>query len=391
MNILTYTTLFPNLADPNLGVFVRNRLRHLVASGKVNARVVAPVGWFPFKHGIFGKYARFASAPDRENQDGLGVYHPRFPIVPKIGMNWTPDFLAAFSKRTIRKLIQSGFDIDLIDAHYFYPDGVAAAKLKKWLNKPLVITARGTDINLIPRYKKPRQRILYAAEAADAIITVCAALKDALIDLGVDESKITVLRNGVDLQMFKPAYNRQFLRHKLRMYNTTLLSVGRLDENKGHHLVIEALAELPGIDLVIAGIGEEEAALRRLVSEHGLGTRVTFLGAVSQRKLCDYYAAADTLVLASSREGWANVLLEAMACGTPVVATRVWGTPEVVTKPEAGILCESRTVESLATSISRLFTNYPDREATRRYAEQFSWDATTAGQLDIFNHLISCS
>jgi glycosyltransferase involved in cell wall biosynthesis len=112
--------------------------------------------------------------------------------------------------------------------------------------------------------------------------------------------------------------------------------------------------------------------------------RVEFLGAVPQSQLRSHYGCADALVLASSREGWANVLLESMACGTPVVASRVYGTPEVVAAPEAGVLMAERTPQGVADAVNALRANYPDRAATRRYAEGFSWDDTTAGQIRVF-------
>lgn len=388
IRILTYSTLFPNAAVPHHGIFVRNRLNHLRATGQVEAAVVAPVEWFPFKHAMFGEYAKFAKAPSFERQDELAVYHPRFPVIPKVGMNLAPSLLASFSKSSIKRLLRQGFDFDLIDAHYFYPDGVAAAKLKKWLNKPLVITARGTDINLIPKYKKPRQKILQAAQTADAIITVCAALKDAIVELGVDAEKVTVLRNGVDLHKFQLPHDRDALRTQLNLDKPTLLSVGHLIERKGHHLVIEAMQQLPDYQLLVAGSGVEEKSLRDLVGQYGLLDRVTFLGALPQDELIQYYSAVDALILASSREGWANVLLESMACGTPVVATPVWGTPEVVANPVAGVLTEDRSAQAIARAVQRLFAAYPDRNKTREYAEQFNWDATSQGQLEIFQRVI---
>jgi glycosyltransferase involved in cell wall biosynthesis len=102
-----------------------------------------------------------------------------------------------------------------------------------------------------------------------------------------------------------------------------------------------------------------------------------------------YYGAADALVLASSREGWANVLLESMACGTPVIASNVWGTPEVVASPDAGILMSERTPQGLVQAVHALRASYPQHEATRRYAEKFSWDDTTQGQIKLFQKILA--
>ncbi len=389
MRILLFSTLYPSSIKPRHGVFVEQRLRKLLSSGQVEARVVAPVPWFPSSNARFGSYADFARIPAREVRHDIEVQHPRYLLLPRVGMSSAPFFIAASAIASIKKLIRQGHDFDLIDAHYYYPDGVAAAMIGHYFNKPVVVTARGTDINLIPQYRLPRRMIRWAAGKVDASITVCQALKDEMVAMGIDAGSITVLRNGVDLQMFRPVEDRTRLRARLAIEGRTLLSVGHHIERKGHHLIIEAMQKLPDTKLLIAGDGEEEARLKALTGKLGLEQRVRFLGAVSQEQLRDFYAAADALVLASSREGWANVLLESMACGTPVVATRVWGTPEVVAVPEAGVLIEQRTADAIAAGVQALFASYPDRKATRQYAEQFSWDFTTRGQLALFRRIIA--
>jgi len=380
MKILTFSTLFPNREKPGHGIFVETRLRHLVASGRVESRVVAPVPWFPLPNERFGDYAKLARVPRAEVRHGIPVAHPRYPVLPKVGMNVAPVFLAQTVKPAIGRLIDEGFDFDLIDAHYFYPDGVAAAMLGRYFNKPVVITARGSDITLLPRYRLPRRMIQWAAGRAAAIITVCNALRDEVIALGVDPARVVSLRNGVDLDLFRPT-------ERTPGQPFTLVTVGHLVPVKGQELIIGALPMLPGVRLVVAGDGPRRGMLEALASELGVAERVSFLGAVPQSQLRAHYGAADAMVLASSREGWANVLLESMACGTPVVASRVWGTPEVVAAPEAGILMAERSPQGVADAVDALRANYPDRAATRRYAERFSWDETTAGQLRLFEQV----
>ena len=387
IRLLTFSTLYPNSIQPSHGIFVETRLRKLLESGRVEAKVVAPVPWFPLSHAGFGKYADFAKVPSRENLHNINIFHPRYPLLPKIGMNLAPISMAAACMPIIRQLIRQGRDFDLIDAHYFYPDGVAAAFIGRQLGKPVVITARGTDINLIPEYGIPKKMILWAASQAAGMITVCQALKDAMVDLGIPEARIVPLRNGVDLDLFSPV-DRAAEREALGLAQPTLLSVGHLVERKGHDIAIRALERLPECRLLIAGNGEARESLEQLARQIGVSDRVTFLGALSQPDLRRYYGSADALVLASSREGWANVLLEAMACGTPVIATNVWGTPEVVAAPEAGVLMAERTPEALADAARALFAHYPDHQATRRYAEQFSWDATTRGQIELFEKVL---
>lgn len=387
LRLLTFSTLFPNAAAPSHGIFVENRLRHLLASGEAETRVIAPVPWFPSRNPRFGAYSAYAAAPRREHRHGIDIDHPRYPLIPKIGMTITPALLYLWALPAVRRLLASGYDFDLIDAHYFYPDGVAAALIARRLGKPVTITARGTDINLIPAYSLPRRQILWAAARAQGMITVCQALKDEMATLGIDSDRITVLRNGVDLDLFRPA-DRDSLRSRYGLTRPTLISVGHLIERKAHDLVIEALPYLPEFELLIVGDGPEDAKLRALAARLNVADRVQFMGRRPHDELPGLCAAADALVLASSREGWANVLLEAMACGTPVVASNVWGTPEVVAVPEAGRLMAERTGKSIAEATADLFANLPDRAATRRYAEGFSWDATTRGQLDLFRGIL---
>jgi len=388
MKILTFSTLYPHAASPNHGIFVETRLRHLLASGKVESKVVAPVPWFPSSDPCFGEYAVFARAPREEQRCGIDVVHPRYVTVPKVGMSIAPFLLAAGACSTLKSIMRRGYDFEIIDAHYFYPDGVAAAMLGRWLDVPVVITARGTDINLLPQFAIPRRMIVWAARRAAALVTVSAALKAALVQLGIEAGKISVLRNGVDTRLFRPA-DREAERKRLRLAGTVLLMVGNLLANKGHDVVLRTLREFPDACLLVIGEGREERNLKRLAGVLGIQDRVKFLGSVPQEQLGAYYGAADALVLASSREGWPNVLLEAMACGTPVVSTRVGGTPEIVAASEAGVLANERSEHGIAEALRRLFRNYPDRRLTRLYAERFGWDETTRGQLQLFEGVLA--
>jgi len=284
MRILTFTTLFPNAAKPHHGIFTETTLRHQLATGEVMAKVVAPIPWFPSGHRIFGEYGVLRRAPDVEVRVGVEVYHPRYAVVPKIGMYATPFSLACSARRTIGRLLDEGHDFDVIDAHYFYPDGVAAALLGKYFNKPLVISALGTDINLIMRFPLARRMIRWAGEQASAMITVCDALRNEMIRFGMDGRRITTLRNGIDLELFRPG-DRTALRKTFGLDGFTLLSVGHLDPRKGHDHVIAALPALPGVRLLIAGSGPDLKKLQTLAVTLGVADRVTFLGAMPQDRL----------------------------------------------------------------------------------------------------------
>ena len=374
---------------PHHGIFVENRLRNLLASGEVASLVVAPVPWFPFGHKAFGRYAPFARVPREERRHGLAVLHPRYPMLPKLGMSSTPFLMYAALRNMFAEILKARFRFDLIDAHYFYPDGVAAVMLGRELGKPVVVTARGTDVNLLPEYRLPRRLVRWAAARAAGVAAVSQALRERLIDLGVPGSRVEVLRNGVDLKLFAPQ-DRAVARRELGLHPDApiVLSVGSLIPVKAVDLVVRATAALARATLVIVGDGPEKPALQRLARDLSLEQRVRFLGAMAQPRLASAYNAADVLVLASVREGFPNVLLEALACGTPIVATAVGGMPEIVRAPAAGRLVQERTPEAIAAALHAVLANPPARAAVRAYAERFAWGPTTAGQIRLFRSIL---
>jgi teichuronic acid biosynthesis glycosyltransferase TuaC len=387
LRLLTFSTLFPNAEQPNHGIFVENRLRHLLASGQASSEVVAPVPFFPSGSAVFGSWGRLARVPHHEVRHETEVHHPRYPVIPRVGMSLAPMLLYRAMGPFLERLLAGSTRVDAIDAHYLYPDGVAAVWLGQRFGLPVVITARGTDVSLIPHYRVPRRLIRGAMAGAAALIAVSTALKLAMAELGAPAEKVTVLRNGVETAVFTPPADRAAARATLGLTRPTLISVGHLIERKGHDLVIQALRDLPEWELIVVGEGPERSRLAGLIQTLGLSERARLLGARPHKELPALYGAADVLVLASSREGWANVLLESMACGTPVVATNIWGNPEVVQDRAAGVIVE-RSAGAIAEGVRRLAAGRPNRAATRAYAEQFSWDETTSGQLALFRRVV---
>jgi len=383
IRLLTFSTLYPNGAAPNHGIFVETRLRHLVLHQTATSTVLAPVPFFPLRASFFGTWSRHARAPRREERFGLTVHHPRYLVIPRLGMSAAPFLLYQAAARALRHLLAQGQAFDAIDAHYLYPDGVAAVWLGRRFGLPVILTARGSDVTSYPDHPVPRRLITRAIAEADALIAVSESLKCRLIELGAEPDRVTVLRNGVDSAFFRPL-PRPEARAKLGLVRPAIVSVGHLIERKGHHRVIAAMPSLPDLDLLIVGEGPERARLAALAARLKLGGRVRFVGAVPQSDLAPYYSAAEALILASSREGWANVLLEAMACGTPVVASNVWGNPEVVQAREAGLITPANTPEAIASAVQDLLGAPPARAATRAYAERFGWEATSAGQIKVF-------
>ena len=375
---------------PHHGIFVESRLRNLVASGEVAALVVAPVPWFPFEHKALGRYGSFARVPREEQRHGLTVLHPRYPLMPKVGMSSAPVLMYAALRHLFAEILKARFRFDLIDAHYFYPDGVAAALLGRSLGKPVVITARGTDVNLIPRYRIPRRMVCWAAAQAAGLAAVSEPLRERLIELGVPGSRVQVLRNGVDLELFAPR-DRRVARRELGLdaARPIVLAVASLIPLKAVDLVIRAVAALREAMLVVIGDGPEKPKLQRLAQDLSLAARVLFLESMAQPRLATVYNAADVLVLASVREGCPNVVLEALACATPVVAAAVGGVPEIMRAPAAGRLVRERTPDAIAGALRALLADPPPRAAVRAHAERFAWGPTTAGQIRLFRSILA--
>lgn len=386
MRVLTFTNLYPSAAQPRHGIFVEHRMRQLAASGRASIRVVAPVPWTPFARRWSAHHAQLARVASVEERHGIPVHRARFLAIPGVTSWINPLLMALGALSTVRKL-QREQDFDVIDAHFVFPDGAAALLLGRWLGKPVVVTARGTDINAFPRYAVPRRWIRWVTRHADALITVSAALRQTWLDLGIEPQRVAVLRNGVDLTLFV-AGDREAARTELGFTGPTLLSVGHLVADKGHQLLVDALQSIPDANAVIVGEGPLHAELLQRARDRGVEQRLRLMGNVSQTALARYYLAADVTVLASKSEGMPNVLLESLACGTPVIATAVGGNAEVVSSPVAGELIAERTAPAIAQAWSRMRAAGVDRQAVRHHAEQFGWAPTVTGLLQLFEQVI---
>jgi glycosyltransferase involved in cell wall biosynthesis len=302
-------------------------------------------------------------------------------------MSAAPLALCAAVLPFLRRQIRGGHDFDLIDAHYFYPDGVAAVLLGRALDRPVIVTARGSDLNVIAQHAVPRRWIRWAAQHANGLVAVSRGLKQRLVDLGIGPGRVRVLRNGVDLALFRP-HDREAARGTLGLTRPSLLAVGNLVALKRHWLMVEALTQLPEVGLVIVGEGLERARIEKLARDRGVADRVRLLGRVPQDRLAKIYSASDLLLLVSTHEGWPNVLLESMACGTPVVVSSMDGIADIVGTADAGRILADVTPSGLAAAIRELLAAPPSRAATRLYAEQFDWQSTTDGQIALFREVL---
>lgn len=276
---------------------------------------------------------------------------------------------------------------DCVDAHFVYPDGFAAVRLGKKLRLPVVVSGRGTDINLYPSFRLIRPMLRWTLTHAGGVIAVSGDLKNKMIALGIPETKIRAIPNGVDTERFQPS-DAKTVRKQLGLpeEGQLIVSVGSLIESKGHHLLIAAVAEVarsfPHLRLYILGEGVYRARLEEVVREMKMQDRVTFFGTRPNEELNLWFSAADLSCLISSREGWPNVVSEALACGTPVLATRAGGIPEIISSPELGIFVE-RNVQSIAVGLERALTKPWNRAEIARRSRSRSWD-TVAAEVEAF-------
>jgi teichuronic acid biosynthesis glycosyltransferase TuaC len=385
MRILTFTSLFPNSVQPWHGSFVYQRAAYLARRPENSVTVVAPVPYAPSWIST-PRWRAVSSIPASEKFGELNVYHPRYFLLPKISMPLHGLSMFAGSLTLVRQLHEK-MRFDCIDAHYVYPDGFAAVRLGKSLGIPVIVSARGTDISLFPSFRLIRPMIQWTLRNAAGVLGVCEALKQSMLELGASAEKTGAIGNGVDVERFM-SLERSEARRKLGipLDAEIAVAVGNLVPVKGYQFLIRVIAQLipqhPKIRLYIVGEGYFRARLEALARQENVQNRVIFVGRKPNEELRYWYSAADVSCLASSREGWANVLLESLACGTPVVATRVWGAPEVITSPELGVLVD-QSVNSIAAGLDLALRKSWDREGLTRYAASRTWDVV-AGEVEDF-------
>ncbi|MDP3791836.1 MAG: glycosyltransferase [Candidatus Omnitrophota bacterium] len=382
MKVLVFTTLFPNSKMPNHGIFVKTRVKNLAKVCDV--RVIAPIPHFP-KININKKWFKFSQVPTEEEIDGLKVYHPRYFVMPKFCRSLYAFFMFIDVLRFVKR-IKKEFDFDVIDGHFIYPDGLAAVLLGAVLRKKVIVTARGTDINWYSNFWIIRTLIRYCLKRADAVISVNSDLKNKMVELGIDADKIKVINNGVDFSKFY-AMSKTEAKRALGIANNkkVLLSAGNLIETKGFHILINAFSLIKNKDAVLYIIGEGpyRKNLEALIARVGLKDRIMLVGEVPHNELYKWYSAADLFCLTSLREGWPNVILESLSCGTPALTMNKWSLSELIDK-NMGILLDSYEPVTIAMAIEVAIDRQWDGKSIAGNMQNYSWDDTTSKLSELF-------
>lgn len=382
--ILTFTSLFPNVEQPLHGLFVRERIRALAKVSSI--RVVAPVPWAPPLPYLPRRYAGYRRVVRQAHDGPTIVDHPRFFVVPKL-LKSTDGVLMGLSCLPAVTKIRESFPFDLIDAHWAYPDGVAAAVLARHFGVPFAVTVRGDDVNVFAQERGRGAAIRWALRRAALVIALSEDLKARVQLITGGNPRIVVVPNGVDGDRFRlidPRAARRCL--GLEPSARILITVGRLHVSKGIPHIIEALGRLPDgfadVRLIIVGAHDREAdarpAIAASISRHRLQGRVHLVGPQTPDQLVDWYNAANVFCSATTREGSPNVLLEAMACGLPCVTTPVGGNPEVICSSDVGQLVAPEPA-GLASAIAAALTRPWNRERIAMHASRRTW-ATVADE-----------
>ncbi|MGE3747642.1 MAG: glycosyltransferase [Sphingomonadaceae bacterium] len=374
MRVLTLSTLFPDASRPTFGIFVERQTLGLAAREDVDLQVVSPIGLPPGPLRSHPRYRARSQLPLFEWWKGLAVHRPRFLHFPGPGVRFAPRLMARALLPLLREM-RRDFPFDVIDAEYFWPDGPVAARLGRALGVPVSIKARGSDIHVWGKRDFSRSQIISAANAAEGMLSVSQALKRDMVALGLEEEAIRVHYTGVDLQKFAIA-DRNVAKAAIGISGPLIVCVGYLIERKGQALLVEAMKKMPGVTLLLVGGGPARERLATQIANAGLSKRVHLLGPQPHEALPALFAAADVSVLPSASEGLANVWVESLACGTPVVVADVGGARELIDTEAAGLIV-ARTPDAIARAVFTLLANPPDRHETRRSAERFRWDLNT--------------
>jgi glycosyltransferase involved in cell wall biosynthesis len=375
MRLLSLATLDPETSQPRCGMAAVGRWRALAGTGALDLRVVAPRGWRT------PPQPAAAEAEQPEQVLGRPVLHPALPLG---ALRFAPLFAAALGP--VLRELRSGFPFDLIDAQGLYPEGAAAVALAERFKVPFTVTVPGGDLER-PGWLVRRAVRRVVARAA-GLVAPTPEVRELLLGLGARPEQLRLLPDGVDLRLFRPG-DRAAARLRLGFHGPTLLGVGPFRGRRGEELAVAALAQLPEVEqLVLVGGGGGRAALADIAHQLGVARRLRMVGAVPQAALPELYRAADAVVVTGARFGWPASVLEALACGTPVVAGGDAGAGAILARPEAGRLVAHATAEKLAEAIAAVLAAPPSRAATRALAESFDWKESAAGQVGLFAAIV---
>jgi glycosyltransferase involved in cell wall biosynthesis len=386
MRVLAFSNLFPSAANPAFGTF--NRETFLALSKYSEIRVVAPTpAWQMLRR------PRDIVSPVRESVTGLDATFPPFFSVP--GATWLHAGAMAASLFPGMKKLREEFPWDAVVAAWAYPDATAAAVFALRWKTPLVTVALGTDLNVVPGYRGVGRQVRWALSCSARVVTVSRALGDRAIELGARPDRVVVQHNAVDGESFV-VRDRAETRRRLGLDEArpTLGYFGHHREIKGTDVLIEAMDHLVhrlgrgDVLLLLIGQGDITDRIRARVAELGLEANIRFLGAKPHAEIPPWMSALDVFCLPSRQEGCPNVVLESLASGRPVVASRVGGVPEIL-DDRSGVLVPPEDPAALAEGLRSALDRRWDPEALRGNVQFLSWDAVGRRYAEMLREVVN--
>jgi glycosyltransferase involved in cell wall biosynthesis len=371
MKILALTNLFPNAREPNRGCFNLQQFAALARHAEI--RVIAPVAWQPWSSG----WRR--SLPHHASWNGIAATYPSYVYTPGFGRAAYAALMACSIWSTVRYTVRE-YRPDVLLATWAYPDVVAAAVLARRLRLPLVAKVHGSDINLFTIPRALRAQIRWALRQAACTFAVSTPLRDRLVEIGVPASTVRVQHNGVDVERFRILESGAARRETgLPANRPMIVYVGNLKETKGVLDLLEAARTMTTPPegrplLVLVGEGTARAPLEAKIRRHGLADDVLLAGAQPHESIPVWMAAADVFCLPSHREGCPNVILEALACGRPVVATEVGAVPDLI-DTTSGVLVPPGEPARLAAALGEALARDWEATGLRAHVLPLSWEA----------------
>lgn len=373
--IVAFTNLFPRPWEPQRATFNRQQLEWL--SQKVDLKVLVPVSWLDWL------ITSLNFENTKRSVSSISTTYFRYFYIPKL-FRFSYGTSLSLSCLAILSELKGNNRPQIIYTPWVYPDGFAMTVYGKMLKIPVVILVQGSDINFFPSITGVRPQIIWALKQAAAVIAVSQDLANKCINLGAKAENTHVLYNGVDQAHFKPL-DQMECRIKLMLDKQAkiILYVGNLLSSKGCIDLFDSFTQLktqhPEVLLVYVGKGDAcKAEITVRANSLGISESVQFAGSQPLESIATWMGAADVVALVSHSEGVPNVLMEAMACGKPIVATHVGGIPEVV--PEfAGILVPPKDINAITAALARVLTTKTwDANKIVRHVAPFTWEGNIA-------------
>jgi len=338
------------------------------------------------------EYVRPAIESYEKTYDHYSIIAPRFFSFPIKTIQKRIGYLA--TRSCIKTMVNNRIDFSLIHAHCLYPWGFIGVNLKTLFNKPLVLTAHGSDVYVLPfKDKYYKAYIVYTLKRADKIITVSRSNYEILLSLGASSSKLHIIPNGYDKHLFKPIPpNKAKKKLGLSSNRHILLSVGNLVDVKGYTYIIDAMRLIlkarKDILFVIVGSGPLERMLRKKVIDLGLQQNILLVGRKPHSEIPVWMNASTLFVLPSIGEGFPTVIPEALACGKPVIATKVGGIPEIISRDDIGTLVEPKDPKALASAILEALNKRWTSQEISNYARQYSWSSISKRIIRVYQEAL---